>query len=82
MKLPVTALSSLFVSRCMAREAERDQVFFGVMTGVAAKLFVMDFQVCHCAAKLTPPPIATQDLLAMIVVRNRIQSRPHGLRVT
>jgi hypothetical protein len=47
----------------MAPCTERNQVLFGVVARVAAKLFVVDFQVRHCAARLTPPAIATQDLL-------------------
>jgi len=38
--------------------AERDQVLFAVAARVAKKLFVMDFQVRHRAARLTPPAIA------------------------
>jgi hypothetical protein len=41
----------------MARGAECYQVFFGVVAGVAAKLFVVDFQVGHRAAGLTSPAI-------------------------
>jgi hypothetical protein len=46
----------------MASDTQRDQVFFGIVAGVAAKLFVVDFQVQHRAARLTPPAIATQHL--------------------
>jgi hypothetical protein len=44
----------------MTRGAERDQVLIGVVAGVAAKLFVMDFQVRHRAAGLAPPAITPQ----------------------
>jgi hypothetical protein len=47
----------------MTVPAERDQVIFEVVARVTAKLFVVDFQVCHCAARLTSPAIATQHLL-------------------
>jgi len=47
----------------MARGAKRDQVLFRVMARVTPKLFVMDFKVRHGAARLTPPAVATQDLL-------------------
>ena len=33
------------------------------MARVTPKLFVMDFKVRHGAARLTPPAVATQDLL-------------------
>jgi hypothetical protein len=47
----------------MARGAKRDQVLFGIVAGMAAKLFVMDLQVRHRAARLTPPAVAPQNLL-------------------
>jgi hypothetical protein len=47
----------------MAPCTDRNQVFFGVVARVATKFFVVDFQVRHCAAGLTSPAIATQDLL-------------------
>jgi hypothetical protein len=47
----------------MASSAHGDQVLFAIIAGVAAKLFVVDLQVRHRAARLTPPGIATQDLL-------------------
>jgi hypothetical protein len=47
----------------MARGAEGDQVLFGILAGVTAELFVMDFEIRHCAARLTAPAIATQHLL-------------------
>jgi hypothetical protein len=47
----------------MAKGAERDQVLFRITAGVAAKLFVVNFQIRHCAARLAPPAIPTQDLL-------------------
>jgi hypothetical protein len=61
--------------------ANRDQVFFGIIAGVAAKLFVVDLQVRHRAARLTPPGIATQDLLPQTFVRHRIQPKAGGFGV-
>ena len=46
----------------MAVDAQCDQVFFGIVAGVTPKLSVVDFHVCHCTARLTPPAIATQNL--------------------
>ena len=63
---------------CIANSKE---VLFRIVAGVAAKLFVMDFQVCHCAAQLTSPAIATQHLLAQIFVQSRIQPHAHTLGV-
>lgn len=56
----------------MACNAERNQVLFGIVTGVVAKLSVVDL---HRAARLTPA-IATQHLLPQSPVQHRIQ--PHG----
>jgi hypothetical protein len=47
----------------MALRAERDQVLLGVVARMAAKSFVVDFQVRHRAARLTPPAVAPQNLL-------------------
>jgi hypothetical protein len=63
------------VSDCMAMSAERDQVFFRIVAGAAAKLFVMDFQVRHRTAGLTAPVITTQDLLPATPVRHGIQPK-------
>jgi hypothetical protein len=51
------------MGRFVAPGAERNQVLFGVVAGVAAKLFVVDFEVRHRAAELTTPAVATQHLL-------------------
>jgi hypothetical protein len=46
----------------VASGAKRDQVLFGIVAGMTPKLFVVDLQVRHRAAQLTPPAIATQNL--------------------
>jgi hypothetical protein len=59
---------------------ERDQVLLGVVARMAAKLFVANLQVRHRAAGLTPPAIATQDLLPPRYSRSglpRIRVRQH-----
>jgi hypothetical protein len=48
----------------MATDTQRYQIFFGIGTGVAAVLFVVNFQVRHRPAQLTPPAVTTQHLLA------------------
>src|ERR1017187_9647418 len=63
----------VIVGFVVACGAERDEVFFGIVARLATKLFVMDFQVRHRAARLTSPAIATQHLLPQTLVRNRIQ---------
>ena len=55
-----------------------DQVVLRIVTGLTAKLFVMDLQVRHGAARLTPPAIAPQHLLLQSLVRHRIQSQGRG----
>src|ERR1700722_6440437 len=57
----------------MAIDAQRNQVFFQVGAGLAAKLFVMKFQVRHRAARLTSPAVTTKDKLPQPLVRQRIQ---------
>ncbi len=60
---PISFVSPL-MSTGVACRAQRDQVLLGVGSGVAPKLFVVDLQVRHGAAGLTPPAIATQHLAA------------------
>ena len=48
----------------MACNAKRDQVLFRVVTRVAAELLVVHLKIRLCATGLTPPAVATQDLLA------------------
>ena len=62
----------------VARSAHRNQVLFAIIAGVAAKLFVMDLQVRHRAARLTPPGIATQDLLPQPLVDAGSSRKPGG----
>jgi len=53
------------VTRC----AERDQVLFRIVPGMAAKLFVVNLQIRHRAARLTPPTITAQYLLLKTLIR-------------
>jgi hypothetical protein len=43
----------------MASSTKRDKVLLRIVAGPAAKLFVVDLKVGHCAARLTSPAIAT-----------------------
>ena len=52
----------------MASDTQCNQVSFGIISGVATKLPVMDFQIRHCTARLAPPAIAAQDLLPQLIV--------------
>ena len=58
----------------MAFRTKRDQVLFGVVAGMTPKLFVVDLQVRHPAARLTLPAIATQHLLPQTLIRKPSQS--------
>ena len=60
------------MSTRVACGAECDQVFLGVLAGVAAKQFVMDLEVRHGATRLTVPAIAVQDLLSQALIRDQI----------
>jgi hypothetical protein len=42
----------------VARSAKCDQIFFAIVAGVAAELFVMNFQVGHASAELASPAVA------------------------
>jgi hypothetical protein len=59
---------SLAMYSSVARRAERDQVALGVAARMAAKLPVVYLKIRHGATGLTPPAIATQDLLAQILI--------------
>ncbi len=52
------------VNTCVTPGAQGDQVVLCVFSGVAAEFSVVNFQIRHCATRLTPPAIPTQDLLA------------------
>ena len=43
---------------------ERDEVRNGIISRMAAKLLVVDFEARHRTTQLTAPPVAAQDLLA------------------
>jgi hypothetical protein len=47
--------SRLAVDQGMTGAAQCEPVFFGIISAMAAKLFVMNFQVGRCAARLTSP---------------------------
>lgn len=67
-RLPTTHSDLILPTRrvhfVMATDAQRNQIFFGIGTGVAAVLFVVNLQVRHRPAHLTSPAVATQHLLA------------------
>jgi len=62
----------------VAGGAERDQVFLGILARVTTEFFVMNFQIRHCAAGLTSPAIAAENLLPQMCVRNGIEPHTRG----
>jgi hypothetical protein len=59
----------------VARRAERNQVLVRIVAGLAAKLFVVNLKVGDCAARLASPAVATQHLVAEVVVVVGIESQ-------
>jgi hypothetical protein len=51
----------------MTPSAQCDQVSLGVVPGMTAQLFVMDFKVALLATQLTPPSISTKHLLPQLI---------------
>jgi|HubBroStandDraft_6_1064221.scaffolds.fasta_scaffold05418_8 hypothetical protein len=52
----------------MARIAQSDQVLLRIIAGVAAKIFMVDLKIGHRAARLAPPAVTTQNLMAQLFV--------------
>ena len=76
---PFVALAAMHSG--VACRAQRDQVFIRVASRMAAKLSVVHLKIRHRATRLTPPAVATQDLLAQTFVRQGIQPRRSGFGV-
>ncbi len=55
--------------------AKRNQVRFGVVSQMTPKFFIVNLQVRHRATRLTPPAIATQDLLREPLIGRSIESQ-------
>ena len=66
-----TLSSSLAMYLPMTPIAQCDQVSLGVITGVAAQFFVMDFKVAFLATQLASPSISTEHLLPQLIVLAR-----------
>jgi hypothetical protein len=48
------------MNRRMTIWTEGNQILLGILASVASKLLMVDFQMRHRAARLTPPAVATQ----------------------
>jgi hypothetical protein len=55
--------------------AEGNQILLGVLSGLAAKLFVMNFEIGHRAARLASPAITAEHVVTKLVVRVWIQAQ-------
>jgi len=65
---------------CVARRAKCDQVFFRIIARAAAKLFVVNLKVGHCAADLASPAVATY-LLTTFFVQLGIKPQARAFRL-
>ena len=52
----------------MTIRTEGDQIVLTILAGVAAKLFVVNFKVCHRTAELAAPAVSPQYMLAKLPV--------------
>jgi hypothetical protein len=68
------------MNQLMALPAYGNQVLLGVVAGVAAELFVMEFESGHCAARLASPPITTKHLVTELFVELGIKPQARLLR--
>ena len=59
----------------MAFTAEGDQILLGIVPGLAAKLFVVNFKVGHRAARLASPAVPAEHLVAKLIVQFGIQAQ-------
>src|SRR5260370_30111978 len=73
---PFTVLTAMHSD--VACRAQRDQVGLGVGSRMAAELPMVHLKIRHRATGLTPPAVATQNLLAQLFVRQRVQTRGSG----
>lgn len=56
--------------------AKGDQVFFRIITRVAAELLVVDLKLAHSSAPLALPTIPLEDVSAQLLVGRRFQPQP------
>ena len=52
----------------MTIETKGYQIVLTILAGVAAKLFVVNFKVCHRTAELAAPAVSPQYMLAKLPV--------------
>ena len=59
----------------MAYRAEGDQILFGIVPRLAAKLLVVNLEIRHRAARLASPAVAAEHLVAKVVVQFGVQAQ-------
>jgi hypothetical protein len=59
----------------MAFRAESNQIFLGIVPGLAAKLFVVNLKIRYRAARLASPTIPAEHLVAKLVVGVEVQAQ-------
>ena len=58
---------------------EGDQILARIVAGSAAKFFVVDLQIGHCAARLASPAVSAEHLVAKLVVQVGIEAQTFAL---
>ena len=53
----------------MTVAAQGDQVLLGIISGLAAELFVVNFEIRHRAARLASPAVSPEYLIAKFFIR-------------
>jgi hypothetical protein len=59
----------------VAHGAECDQVLTRIITGLAAKLFVVNFKIGHCPARLAFPAVTAENFVTNLVVGPCVQAQ-------
>ena len=72
-------IGSVVVNLSMAFRAESDQIVLGIMPSLAAKLFVVNFEIRHRATRLASPAITAEDFVPKLFVPFGIQPQTWAL---
>jgi hypothetical protein len=63
----------------MAIHAKRDEIIFIIISRVAAKSLMMDFEIRHGTAELASPPVAAKHAFSQFFVFTSCKSDRHLL---
>ena len=72
---------SAVMDSVVACRTKRNQILLCIVTGLTAKVFVMDFEVGPCATRLTSPAIPTQHLIAQVFIQLGIEPQACAFRL-